>query len=681
VFITVLIFQLIVFPVMAEADSGEAAAGVELGVVEVVEEREPTPYSQVIITEEELEAENPTDTGDMLKKVPGISAKRTGLFGLDPVMRGFREDQLNVLIDGTRIWGACPSRMDPPSSQIGVDELEAIEIIRGPFSVRHGAGGLGGVINLITKQPRRYEKPEFHGRLAVGYDEVADGKRGNLSLYGGDRPYDYRLSITGRNYEDYDSAEGRVDNSSFEDLGYSAKIGLNPAQDHRLELAVAQIDGRDIYYPARLMDAEKHGTLLSSIKYRWQEVSPWLDSLTGSFYYNAVEHKMNNDDRQSVETMEMETDAEADTYGGKLESVFSLGKVGNLIAGIDYYHLRRDADRTRKMIMPMMTVTMEDKPLDDVRFQDWGFYGELKRDLLPQLELVLGVRLDLVKADSDVPNEEFLSLVEEDNLKQTETNISGNLGLVYNLTREIDLTAAVGRGVRTADANERYAFFFPSSRYFDSFDYLGDPGLDPEQSLEFDVGGRARFDRVSLGLSLFYNRVQDYITGEMAPELVPKTMGAEGVKRYVNVDASLMGFELDGIFKISDSISLRGDLAYTEGENRDSDTYLPQIPPLEGNLAVRYDYGKMGVWGEVAGRFVARQHKIDPDFGETETPGFSTFDIVLGATPFDNVSVILGVDNIFDKKYGEHLNGNDVSSGERLLEPGRNLFAKLSWEF
>jgi iron complex outermembrane receptor protein len=668
-----------VFPVIAGAAPEGSTAGVELGTIEVVEERESIPYSRSIITEEEMEVKNPTDTGDMLKGAAGVSAKRTGLFGLDPVLRGFKEDQLNVLIDGTRIWGACPGRMDPPSSQVGIDELEGIEIIRGPFSVRHGAGTLGGVINLITKQPKRYEKPELHGSLNLGYDDVAEGKKGSFSLYGGDRPYDYRFSIRGRNYEDYDSAGGEVENSNFEELGYSAKIGLSPTPSHRLELALSQTRGRDIHYPARSMDAERGKNLLSRIRYSWQDVSPRLTSLSGSLYYNTAEHTMNNDDRESLASMAMETEAQADTRGGKLESVFKLGRTGKLTTGVDYYHLRRDADRTRKMAM--MTTTVKDKPWDDARIQDWGFYAGFKDKLLPQLGLTLGARLDLVEADSDVPGQDFLNLVGAEDLRQTEINVSGNIGLVYSPTEEIDLTVAVGRGVRTADASERYSYYYSSSKYADNFDYLGDPELEPEQSLEFDIGCRTRFDRTDLGLSLFYTLVEDYITGEVAPDLTPKTAGAAGVKRYVNVAARLMGFELEGRLNLTDEVSLKGNLAYTEGENRDSDTYLPQIPPLEGNLAVRYDYGAKGIWGEISARFVAEQDKVAADFEETETAGFSTLGIALGANPVDDCYLIVGVDNILDKKYSEHLNGVDASTGEGLLEPGRNIFAKMKWEF
>jgi iron complex outermembrane receptor protein len=674
-------FLMMLFPFMAKAGQENNREEVELGEVKVTAEREVVSPRRVTVTEEEIEENNPLDTGDMLKKVPGISVKRTGLFGLDPVLRGFREDQVNLLIDGTKVWGACPGRMDPPSSQIEVDAIEEIEIIRGPFSVRHGAGTLGGVINLKTKQPKRYEKAELHGSASVGYDGVAEGKKGNFNVFGGDKLYDYRFRVGFRDYEDYESPGGNVENSSFEDQEYSAKIGLNPAKHHRLDLGASLTLGEDIHFPARSMDTKEHQSLLSNIQYSIREISPWFTSFTVRAYYNPVEHKMNNDDRSTASTMPMETESESDTYGGRLETSFELGHDSSLVTGIDFYHLQRDADRVKKMIMGMMSTRTEDKPWNNARIQDWGFYSELESELTPQLELTLGARLDLVYADSAFPSSDFPEIVGKDELEESEVNASGHIGLAYSLTENIDLMAAIGRGVRTADVNERYSFFFPSSRYFDNFDYLGNPELDPEESLEFDLGAELDFDRVSLGISLFYSRIEDYITGETDPSLAPRTSGASGVKRYVNVDAELMGLELDSQLKITEEIILKGDLSYLIGKNTDSNTDLPQIPPLEVNLALRYNTAFKGIWGEASTRFVTMQDKIDSDFGENKTPAFSTFDIALGATPLYNCTLIAGVENIFDRRYSEHLNGTDTSTGEKLLEPGRNIFAKLKWEF
>jgi len=675
------VFPILLFPVMAGADPENDRAALELGEVEITGEREVVPYSKDIVSEKEIEENNPLDTGDMLKKVPGVSVKRTGMFGLDPVLRGFREDQVNLLIDGTKVWGACPGRMDPPSSQVDVDSIEEIEVIRGPYSVRHGAGTLGGVINLKTKQPKRYEKAELHGSASVGYEGVAEGKKGNFNVFGGDKPYDYRIRVGFREYEDYDSPAGNVENSSFEDQEYSAKIGLNPTRNHRLDLGASLTQGEDIHFPARPMDTKEHQSLLSNIQYSVREITPWFTSFMVKAYYNPVEHKMNNDDRATASTMAMETESESDTYGGRLETSFELGDDSSLVAGIDYYYLQRDADRVKKMTMGMMSKRMEDKPWNNARIQDWGFYAELESQLIPQLELTLGARLDLVYADSAFPGPAYPDIVGEDELEESEVNASGNIGLVYSLTDNINLMAAVGRGVRTADANERYSFFFPSSRYADNFDYLGDPELDPEENLEFDVGVALDFDRVTLGISWFYSRVEDYITGETDPGLAPRTPGANGVKRYVNVDAELMGLELDSQLRITEEVILKGDLSYLTGKNTDSNTDLPQIPPLDINLALRYNIAYKGIWGEVSARFVTLQDKIDSDFGESKTPAFSTFGLALGATPIYNCTLIAGVENAFDRRYSEHLNGTDTTTGEKLLEPGRNIFAKLKWEF
>lgn len=661
------------------------AEEIELGEIEVKGRQEALPCLSTILEPEEIKKAESRDTGEVLKKVPGISSRRTGLWGLDPSLRGLKEDQVNVLVDGVKVWGACPGRMDPGASQVTADDLELIEVIKGPRSVRHGAGTLGGVINLVTRRPRPYDSPQVHGNVQMGYDGVADGKKGRLSFYGGDKPYDFRLSAGGKKYADYDTPDGEVDDSSFQDYGYAAKLGLNPAGNKRLDLSVSQNLRKDVMHPARPMDSERAQNVLSNIKYRQEKISPWLNSLSGNFYYNDADHTMNNDERANFSRMDMETRAEATTYGGKLELISPLGKAGRLVYGVDYYRLQRDGERTRvtkqnMMGMPLASpVYTYDKPWHNARIRDWGFYCEYNNPISSAWDFTAGGRVDLVQANSDLPDRDFLNAIRGANLRQEETNLSGNLGLTYAINENYKLMAAVGRGVRTADASERYSNFFPSSKYFDNFDYLGNPDLAPEKSLEFDLGASAKFKNFSLQFTLFYNRVDDFISATTDSSLSAKTMGARGVKRYVNVEATLMGGELECDLKVTQNLSLNGNLSYTKAENETTNNDLAQIPPLEGNVGVRYSSNIY--WGEVNGRFVDRQNEIDPAFGETETAGFSTFGLSVGVIPFDNYNIVVGIDNIFDKKYAEHLNGNNLSSGGKLLEPGRNVFARLEWEF
>ena len=67
-------------------------------------------------------------------------------------MRGLQRDNINVLIDGGRIYGACPNRMDSPAFHVDFSEIDHVEVTKGPYDIEN-QGSLGGVVNIITRKP------------------------------------------------------------------------------------------------------------------------------------------------------------------------------------------------------------------------------------------------------------------------------------------------------------------------------------------------------------------------------------------------------------------------------------------------------------------------------------------------------------------------------------------------
>jgi len=88
---------------------------------------------------------------------------------MEPILRGFKYDQLNVQFDGgVHSANACPNRMDPAIAQISPEEIEKIEVIKGPYDVRFGSS-FGGIINIISKRPKRGSESMFSGSVDAGY--------------------------------------------------------------------------------------------------------------------------------------------------------------------------------------------------------------------------------------------------------------------------------------------------------------------------------------------------------------------------------------------------------------------------------------------------------------------------------------------------------------------------------
>src|SRR3990167_8535900 len=171
---------------MAEEKKEEAKA-IVLEPIEVIGEKVELFSGKV--SNERVEELQPVDIGDLLKKdVEGITVIRRSGIALDPVLRGMSKDRLNTLIDGGFIFGACANRMDPPTFHITPYGTEGDEVIKGPFDVTTGSGGLGGTINILTKEPKHFEAMELHHEIRGGFDSVSNGLKGGVAFQGGKEP-------------------------------------------------------------------------------------------------------------------------------------------------------------------------------------------------------------------------------------------------------------------------------------------------------------------------------------------------------------------------------------------------------------------------------------------------------------------------------------------------------------
>ena len=157
-----------------------------------------------------------------------------------------------------------------------------------------------------------------------------------------------------------------------------------------------------------------------------------------------------------------------------------------------------------------------------------------------------------------------------------------------------------------------------------------------------------------------------------------------------NVDATIAGAEAGIGYQFTDAIQADVSLMYAWGENTDTNKPLPQIAPLEGRFNLRYVQDKYTLG--LLWRAVAQQDRVSLNQGNIvgydmgESKGFST--LALNATYHivDNIDLALGIDNVLDKTYTEHLNragssGFGFASNEQFNNTGRNYWARISMKF
>ncbi|RMH36768.1 MAG: TonB-dependent receptor [Nitrospirae bacterium] len=665
------------------------------GVTVSAERIYPVPGAATTrLTDEDVEEALGKDVGDVLKgpAAPGVTGLRRGGINLDPVIRGLREDRINVMINGMKQWGAGPFRMDPPTSLIDATSLGSIEVIRGPYTVTRGPSTLAGAINLVTKEP------EFHETWALRPSLASQFSAGNWLgwtvrpiLAGGNDRVAFRVQGGFRDYGDYESGNGTTIQSQFTNRSVVSDVLVKTAPNQRLRLSFSIDSDRDAFFQGLPLTAEIDDAYMGSATYQFLELSPLIERLELTAYYTHIHHVMSNAGKPTLSSFVTEFPLDSATVGGRLQA--NLRLFGGLLSvGGDYYRLLRTGTLTNRH--PTTGAVMQVfNAWPSGLIQDGGVFAELQRALNPRWRLVVGARVDFVNADAK-PDSATTTLWQAVNgnadPSQTETNVSANARLIYSPVPTLDLFVGVGRAVRTADTVERF-FRGPSPGVANAgpgiIFTVGNPGLDPEQSLEVDAGMKGSLGALTFEGSFFWSHIDDFILrtlGTSPAGVMPPAPGSTiRVHRNIN-NAQLLGGDFLFSYQLTPHLALIGSFQYVRGENENQSKPLPEIPPLDTTWGFRYErvaehFGsRPRLWLQPMIRGVQAQKRIDPAAGEVATAGFVTVNLSTGIEWPSGYRLALNVDNLLDLNYREHLtpftpnfSGTASLASRQVFEPGR----------
>ena len=222
----------------------------------------------------ELRETSAVDVGEALGWKAGLWRLRKGGIANEVVLRGLQSRDLNVLIDGQRVYGACPNHMDPAAFHVDFAEVDRVEVGKGPFDVKN-QGGLGGTVNVVTRKP----EPGWHATPTL-----AGGSFGlvNPSLtagHGGER-LSALAGYSERRGDPYEDGAGRrfteLANYRPENRGDRAfsvgtawgRVVWAPAAGHQLDLAYTRQDSGAVLYPYLRAAVQFHILPLAALQSR-----------------------------------------------------------------------------------------------------------------------------------------------------------------------------------------------------------------------------------------------------------------------------------------------------------------------------------------------------------------------------------------------------------------------------
>jgi len=655
-----------------------------------------TPYVKAELKKIEIEILPTRDIGDFLRLVPNVSAIRKGGTQLDPVIRGYKYDQLNVRVDGfMRIEGGCPNRMDPNIAHIEVDDIDRIEVIKGPYVLRYGPN-MGGFLNLVTTKPTPFTGKKFQisARAIKGYESNWNGTKDRLNIKAGNDRLYFNLSANSQDYGNYKDGNDNLVFSAFRKYSFTTEVGFIPIKNHEFTYSFVSSQGRNVYFPALPMNERLDNTKLMSAVYSIQNPIKNVSLFRLMAFNSDVHHVMDTKEKPSSDSMIGESTIDAVVRGINANFSLNPGKDNKIyfITGIE---------NTQKQGVRIKTMYMEPaEPIVPVKKEFLidgtvtNIYAALEYEKkIESLTLTGSARFDHNIANSGpiyVYGLKAGKPIIQDTVivnKAVLNNISASFGINKYLNENWTIGMAIGRGVRSPNLLERYITMLPVG--YDKYDYFGNPDLKAEANHQADL--TIKYDNDKIGrftVNGFASYVLNYIAAKEIPpsQYLPNTKGVYGVKQFYNADPVIFrGFEFT--YLSPDNLNLGGSFtmaytratmtkAYNKTDIVENDP-LYEVPPMELKANVYYRFLNSKLIPRLSFRYVFEQNYVSASYMENATPSFYLFDFASAFIYNEHITISAGINNILNTAYYEHLNRRIIGESFDLYEPGRVFFINI----
>ncbi|NWO05532.1 MAG: TonB-dependent receptor [Alteromonadaceae bacterium] len=568
-----------------------------------------------------------------------VSLSRLGGRGLDPVIHGQSQERVDVLLDGMRVEGACPNRMDPPTSRLSSALPQVLEVRTSNQTLRWGAIA-GGQVIATTAAPE-FGDSATTGHVTLGGSDNGDGVLAAASAAVGNEDAYMRLSGGHEEANDYEDGDGDKVPSAFENTEGRAEGFWRADNGFYLKGSVSRQEEQDVKY-ASMMDAPKTDTDM----YKLEIGSPVANGDWSLLAWQAdVDHVMDNFSLREPGMMKMETLSETRTQGARLvvDQVFNYTK--ELSFGVDVESNEWDATLWN---VGKGEVAAEMWP--EVERDRIGVFVEGFHQIRANTKLGAGIRYDRVEMQSALATQ----------ADANDDNVSGFLSGEWRLSSINTLEAVASHSIRSPGVNERYI-----NR---SMMWKGNPDLETEKHHKLEVALRGEKDSWQWRPGVWIDEVDDYVLRYQG-----------GDSSYKNIDARLLGVEAE-LGWSNGTWSSTGALTSVRGYNNTDNRDLPQIPPIMYTHTLGWQSQGHSIGAEW--QLARRQERIDEQSGldPSESPGYGVFNLNGNHPLTDFLSVSWAVDNVFDKDYAPHVSREDSVTGEgfRVNEPGRTFRAAVT---
>ncbi len=601
--------------------------------------RTPIPKNNVIadittISSEDIERAGSSSLPDLLQRQPGIEISNLGGAGKVSTLsiRGTSSTHSIVLIDGMRV-GAATSGFSA-IEHIPLSQIEKIEILRGPASSLYGQDGIGGVIQIFTKKGVDGFKPY----VGIGYGSynTANFQSG---IRGGNNQTTYAINFAAMKTDGFsafvpnfnNSANGaNLDKDGYKNYSLSSSLNHKINQDYEIDFQ---------YY-------------LSKGKNKFD--NQFAKSYTGVDYKNETKQESYavnlKGQINKIWQSSFRVGQSTDKYLDKQKFNSSLGACGEDDPSLsDLYKTTQDQLTWQNNIaLSRGSITLLYDFLKQ-RIKTTDLYEKTQRT---NHGLMVGYSLIEDKHN-------FQTNIRKDFNDAYDDAITGNIGYAYSINSNWTLASSYGTAFVSPSFNYLYALA-------DSY-ALGNPNLKPERSNNIEASMRYKDDNGSLNLTIFQNKINDFIIYTIPDDEGSRT-STQNLNKVEIQGLTISGDHFFGHFQVKGSITAQSP------KNEDTDKYLPRRATALGNLNLNYYIGYWNIGIEET----FSDKRFDDKENTVKLSGYALTNIVADYKMNDKLKLNLRLNNVFDKDYSLAAEG---LSGFKYQTPGRSLFTNLRYDF
>lgn len=644
-----------------------------------------TPQSVSVVEQEDIDQEQATTVGDVLKRIPGVNTSGSDrVFGQTFNIRGIgapesagEEGRIIVTVDGaTKFYEQY--RMGGFFSD--PELYKKVEVLRGPASsTLYGSGALGGVINFVTKDASDFIADGDTGalRLKGGFNSNRNGWLGSV-VFAQRMSADAEFLLSGnfRRADPYVTGNGtEIRSSDFSAWSGLAKGTFNVGEEGRLRLSYQQWDSdADDQDYAQVGTESLFGTVDRHVVDRTGVVSyenpfsdnDWLDLKVSASYSDT---KVDQTDATGNPMFGLTCATSllfCDTEYGYRTWQFNVQNTSEW-RGENWENFLTYGWQTAYQVRTAEPMTLAGTP-GGINFHPEG--TDLKTGLFVQnefiwderLTIIPGVRLDWHRLSPGTST----GLTASD----TDTAVSPKIAAHYRFNDHVAVFGSIAHTERFATLDEVFSTGGSRNSFLPSLD------LNKEASNNYEIGfalsGYDIFqpgDGVQLKTTGFYNDISDLIS--LNPALRP---GPNALPGYVNIDkARIYGFEVELAYE-SDFVFANAGYSHVVGKDQTTGAYLTTVAPHElaftlGGKLPQHDLRFGWKARVVAAPQDPALRSSQANWTGTSTrfaDSFNVHDVFVSWTPQDGQfagwEAEFGVDNLFDTEFKEFLH-NDAAKG------------------